>query len=183
VRKRASRAQALQNNCMEPKTLQNPFAAESEISIDTEGVWFYRGTEITRRETIRLFYKNLIQDPSGRYFIEIGPQRYPVAVGDTAFVVRSIARVGTDSHERIQLFLSDDTEEELNPGTLRIGAGNIPYCSIRNGGFVARFSKAAYYRLAEHIIYDSIHDKFCLPLNGQSFYLHTSREFNPPLKS
>jgi hypothetical protein len=70
--------------------MMDTLVPESDIRIDAEGVWFYRGAEMTRREIITLFYQNLRQDDSGRYFIEIGPQQYPVDVEDTAYVVWSI---------------------------------------------------------------------------------------------
>jgi uncharacterized protein len=150
-----------------------PLIAGRDIRIDREGMWFYRGVEMIRREIVRLFYQNLIQDTSGRYFIEIGPQRCAVEVEDTAFVVWSIrySDGNENAGESIYLILSDDSIEKLNPETLRIGENDIPYCSVRDGRFKARFSKSGYYQLAEHIDYDPIHDRFSLSLNKQSHYL------------
>jgi hypothetical protein len=145
----------------------------SDIRIDREGVWFYRGMEMQRRDIIALFYRHLVQDESGRYFIEISPQRYPVDADDTAYVVWAAWRTfrGNQSEECICLALSDDSVEPLDPGTLRIGSNNIPYCRVRDGRFEARFSRSSYYELAEHIQYDPLRDAYYISLNRQAHYL------------
>jgi hypothetical protein len=146
---------------------------ESDIRIDAEGVWSYRGAEMIRREIIRLFYQHLRQDDSGGCFIEIGQQRYPVYVEDTAFVVWALswAENRDGEEECAYLLLSDESIEKLNPGTLRIAENNIPYCRVRNGGFEARFSRSSYYRLAERVQYDFIINAHVISLNGQTYRL------------
>jgi hypothetical protein len=145
----------------------------SDLRIDREGLWYYRGVVMTRREIIRLFYRNLIRDESGRYSIKIGTQNYPVDVEDTAYVVWSVRYSGKTENavEYIDLLLSDDGTEQLDPGTLTIGANNIPYCRVLNGRFEARFSKSAYYALAQHIHYNSQLDRYYLLLNNSSYYI------------
>jgi len=145
----------------------------SDLHIDREGLWYYRGSEMTRREIIRLFYRNLIRDDSGRYSIKIGTQNYPVDVEDTAYVVWSVrySREAKNTGEYFDLLLSDDGIERLDPGTLTIGADNIPYCRVLNGRFEARFSKSAYYALAEYIHYDPRLDSYYLLLNNRSYFI------------
>jgi len=144
----------------------------SNIRIDTEGRWFYRGMEMTRRDVVRLFYKNLIQGTSGEYLIKIGPQLCPVEVEDAPYVVWSTRYAEkNDTLEYIDLLLSDDRVERLDPATLWIGRDNIPYCRILTGRFTARFSKSSYYQIADHFSYDSRQESYCLTLNGRSYYL------------
>jgi hypothetical protein len=147
--------------------------AGSDLRIDREGLWYYRGAEMTRREIIRLFYRNLTRDESGKYFIKIGTQNYPVDVEDTAYVIWSVRYSGKSKNagEYIDLLLSDDSTERLDPGTLTIGADNIPYCRVLNGRFEARFSKSANYALAECIRYNSQTDSYYLLLNNSSYYI------------
>jgi len=136
----------------------------SDIRIDKEGLWFYRGMEMSRRDIIRLFYRHLQQDASGGYLIEIGRQRYPVDVEDTAYAVwaayRTESRNGIE--ESICLVLSDDSIESLDSSTLRIGKDNIPYCRVKNRRFDARFSRPSYYQLAEYVQYDPSRDAYFL---------------------
>jgi hypothetical protein len=145
----------------------------SDLRIDREGLWYCRGAEMTRREIIRLFYRNLIRDESGRYSIKIGTQNYPVDVEDTAYVVWNVrySKKAKNAGECIDLLLSDDGIERLDPGTLTIGADNIPYCRVLNGRFEARFSRSAYYALAEYIHYDPRLDSYYLLLNNSSYYI------------
>ena len=61
------------------------------IRIDKNGVWYYKGAEMFRREIVNFFYQNLRQDESGRYLIELPNDRCYLEVEDAPFVVsRSI---------------------------------------------------------------------------------------------
>ena len=145
------------------------------IRIDKDGVWFYQGAEMFRRDIVNFFYENLQQDATGRYVIQLpgedGDHCF-VDVEDTAFVVKSVH--GQDNSqeaaERLEIFLSDEKMETLDPRTLRIGPDNVVYCTVRNGAFDARFSRSAYYQLAEHIEHDDEKDAFFLMLKDQRFY-------------
>ncbi|MDD5170226.1 MAG: DUF1285 domain-containing protein [Syntrophales bacterium] len=145
-----------------------------DIKIDKEGIWYFRGEEMFRREIVNFFYQNIKLDAAGRYLImlpgENGDRCY-IDVEDTAFVVKRVefGLCNDNSLAAIEIGLSDDTIELLDPKTLRIGQDNVVYCTVRNGMFKARFSRAAYYQLAEHIEYDSERDLFFLRLKDQRF--------------
>jgi hypothetical protein len=145
----------------------------SDIRIDEEGMWFYRGVEMSRTDIVKLFCRHLAQDISGCYFIEIGKQRYQVEVDDTAYVVQSVdwGDGGPETGECVYLLLSDSTIETLDPRTLRINKDNILYCRIRNRHFDARFSRSSYYRFAERLKHDPLKDAFFILLNGQRHYI------------
>jgi hypothetical protein len=150
-----------------------PRISYSDIYIDREGSWFYRGTEMIRHDIVRLFYQNLILDEKSGYFIRIGQQSYPVRVEDTAYIVQSVrySKEENSKEECIYILLSDNRIERLDPGTVRIGKNDILYCRVREGRFEARFSKPAYYQLAEHINYNSELDSFYLLLNDRFYYI------------
>jgi uncharacterized protein len=140
----------------------------SDIRIDREGVWFYKGTEMSRRDIINYFYQHLLRDESG-YFIQVGHQRCRVDVEDTAYVVRAVywTGVGNNLEENARLLLSDDSIEELDPETLRIGQENILYCGVKARRFDARFSTSSYHHLAENIRYDALNDSYFIELKGR----------------
>jgi hypothetical protein len=122
------------------------------IFIDKEGRWFHKGLEMVRREIIQLFYQHMETDSAGRYVIHLASQKCYVDVEDTAFVVWSAAlQGGEQGYERFLIWLSDDTQEALNLDTLYVGEENVLYCRVKAGRFPARFQRAAYYQLAEHI--------------------------------
>jgi hypothetical protein len=147
----------------------------NEIRIGLDGTWYYRGVEMSRRDIVRLFYRNLRQDASGGYFIEMGSQPYRVEVEDTAYVVRTFywSGWGKETEKCVRLLLSDDSVEELDPATLRIGRQNVLYCRVKSGCFDARFSTSSYYRFAENVEYNPLRDLYCISLNGKCWELGT----------
>lgn len=142
-----------------------------DIRIDREGVWYYRGAEMFRKDILRLFYENLNKDAEGRYVIEMGNEKCFLDVEDTPFIVRAVFRVGSADigDEGILLRLIDDTEEMLDPATLHIGKDHVLYCRIRSGEHRARFSRPGYYELAGTFEYDPERKRFYLPLNGKNY--------------
>ena len=140
------------------------------IFINKDGKWFYKGAEMLHRDIIREFYSGLSTDSYGHYIITLGEEQCYVEVEDTPFVVTRVElSSGKGDDDRLSLFLTDDTVEKLDPGTLRVGDNNVLYCSIRGNRFTARFSRAAYYQLADHIKEEG--DKFYLPLNNKKYFL------------
>ena len=139
------------------------------IHIDKEGRWFHKGVEMIRREFVRSFYQQMELDDAGRYIIFWGGKHCYVDVVDTAFVVKRLSYLSEESGKRARFMvsLSDDTEEELIPGTLYLGEENVLYCRVKGGDFPARFNRAAYYQLAAHIEEEG--GDFVLPVNGKKF--------------
>jgi hypothetical protein len=41
----------------------------------------------------------------------------------------------------------DGTETDVDPATLRLSAGDVPYCAVKGGAFEARLSRAAAFQL------------------------------------
>jgi hypothetical protein len=144
-----------------------------DIRIDKDGVWYYKGAEMFRKEIVNFFYQNLKRDESGQYLIELENDRCYLDVEDTPFVIRSVHRALSekDGKATLYLLLSDETVEPLNPETLRIGNDNVLYCTIKNDRFDARFSRASYYQLANDIEYDDCQDIFFIYIDGRRFYI------------
>ena len=141
------------------------------IYIDKEGRWFHKGIEMIRREFIQFFYQHMEIDSQGRYVIDWGGDRCYVEVEDTPFLVRRTVFRSKDqaNNERFILFLSDDSQEDLSPDTLFVGNENILYCKVNDRTFPARFDRAAYYQLAEHIVEEN--NDYFLPLNGEKYII------------
>jgi hypothetical protein len=145
------------------------------IYIDKEGRWYHDGIEMIHRDFVRLFYQHMEIDHRGRYIITWKGQQCYVEVEDTAFVIRRVAYQEGDNQglARFILSLSDDTQETLLADTVFIGEGNVIYCSVKEGTFPARFSRAAYYQLAQYIEEDS--GEYYLPLNGKRYEIRVRR--------
>lgn len=145
------------------------------IRIDKEGVWYYQGAKMFRKDILKLFFENLKKDELGRYLIEFRGDKCLIEVEDTPFVVKAADRDNREDRENesIEILLSDFTSEKLNPSTLRVGMDNVLYCSIKDRKFEARFSRSSYYQIAEFIKYDEDKDAYFVPLNGQIHYIET----------
>jgi hypothetical protein len=144
-----------------------------DIAIDKDGVWSYRGTEMFRKDIVQLLYRHLKQDEDERYLVEIGEDRAYVDVEDTPYVVQSVTCIFMDGKGKdvIRLHMPDDSIDELDPSTLRIGADNALYGIMAGLGFEARFSRSSYYQLAKDIEFDAGQDKFYICLNSHRYYI------------
>lgn len=147
-----------------------------DIRIDKEGVWYFRGAEMFRREIVNFFYAHLRLDENGAYLIELPGEngdRCQVEVEDTAFVIKAVFETHKPENggKSLILLLSDDTEELLEPETLHVGPDNVLYCTVREGRFKARFTRAGYYQMAEHIEYDEKDDTYFVALKDRRYYI------------
>src|SRR6185436_5871717 len=111
---------------------------------------------------------NLRRDAQG-YFIQTRV-RIPVEVEDVPWVVTRVERAG----ERLHAVLNDGSEEDIDPGTLRLGAGDVPYCAVKGAGsadpptvFEARFNRAAAFQLLGMADYDESSGRGTLRLAGR----------------
>lgn len=117
------------------------------LRIDLDGDWHDDDVEVTHPGVLANLRAGLRRDAEG-YFIQTRV-RIPVAVADAPFVVTRFERGG----EGFVVHLNDGTRETVDPATLRVGPGDVPYCAVKDGRFEARFNRAAAYQLwalAEH---------------------------------
>lgn len=144
------------------------------IFIDREGVWYFGGAEMQRKDIVQYFYKHLKRDREGQYRIEIENDRCMVFVEDAPYIVTGVdIGVCHLSHRPyIDLSLNDGSNEGLSlDAPLRIGKENILYCNVKEGEHEARFSRAAYYQFCRHIDYDVQTGSYRLVLNRMSYPL------------
>lgn len=143
---------------------------ENDIRIDKDGIWYYRGAHMFRKDILCIFFEHLKQDDGGRYFIELNGEVCGLEVEDTAFVVTAVygAR-NACGLEELEITLSDDTRERLDAATLTVGRDNVLYCRVKNNRFPARFTRKSYYQLAEFIEPDGDENEFCVVFDGRKY--------------
>jgi hypothetical protein len=149
---------------------------QSDIKIDKDGIWYYRGAHMFRKDILCVFFQHLKIDESGRYFVELNEEIYYLDVEDTAFVVTAVYKTKEPSngHEMIDVLLSDDCVETLDLNSLSVGRDNVMYCRIRNGVFKARFTRNSYYQLAEFIEPEGETGPFFIRVNNEKFFIKNS---------
>jgi len=139
------------------------------IHVDEEGDWYHEGNRIIRESILEVLFEGLRVGPDGNYLIEWNRTVCALDVADTVFVVARVDRTRSEDtdQESIRLtFRHLSHAEPLDPTTLRVGKDNVLYCQVRAGRFPARFSRPAYYQLAEWIQEDAGSGLFYLELDG-----------------
>jgi uncharacterized protein len=115
--------------------------SRSGLSIDEEGRFLHRGEPITHARTLEVLWRSLEPAPGGRWLVRVGRESGYVSVAETPYVVRGLAQRGPPDAVPV-LFLSDGSEEALDPATLRTGPDGVLRCTLRRGA-PARFGRAA----------------------------------------
>lgn len=135
------------------------------LRIDVDGDWFDDDVKITHAGILANLRSTLRHDAQG-YFIQTRV-RIPVEVEDAPFVVARIERRG----ETLHAFLTDGTDADVDPATLRVGPDDVPYCAVKGGAFEARLSRAAAFQLLGLADYDESTGRGALRLGGRDYPL------------
>lgn len=139
------------------------------IFIDKEGRMWHEGAEMIHPGINELLLEHLALEGE-TYVIEFRGQRCFVEVEDTALVVQRVVGQGEEP-DGLSLTTSDGRTEELNPALLWITDENVIYTKVREGSLPARFTRQAYYQLAEYIV--EADQGFALKLGGKLHHLVT----------
>ena len=130
------------------------------ISFRKDGAW-YADEERIRNSRIQLLFSRSLRrdDRAGapalpRYtgwLLDVGVDRQPVTVEDTPLVVSGL---DGDPDEGFTIRTNDGESGPLDCDTLRIGEGEVLYCTVDRGDrglLPARFLRPAYYRIARFV--------------------------------
>jgi hypothetical protein len=135
------------------------------LRVDVDGEWWDDDVQITHPGVVANLRGNLRRDADG-YFIQTRV-RIPVQVADAPFMVTRIERRGDALHA----WLNDGAEQDVDPATLRIGPGDVPYGAVKDGAFEARLSRAATFQLLALAEYDERSGRGTLRLGGREYAL------------
>lgn len=143
------------------------------IRVDRDGVWYYQGAEIIRKDILEMFYRSMEMDKQGRYLIKMGEEVCFLEVEDTPWIVKEVSFIA-GSGERPSAFyirLSDNSVEDLNLKEIWIGDKNVLYCKVKSGRFRARFSRPAYYEFSRYIQDDENTHRYFVSFNGKNYVI------------
>jgi hypothetical protein len=153
-----------------PELMQN--IQSSEIFVDEEGDWFNEGIAISREDIVQFFLENVQELPDGSYLIVWGDCRCTVRVADSPFLVSRVDLSGGmgEGPDQVLLKLKHLPQPViLDPQTLFSGSNNVLYCRVHESKHRARFSRPAYYQLAQWIDEDPETEGFCLKVGENRF--------------
>ncbi len=123
-----------------------PFTRETTIRVDAQGNFHHDGRPVTHPGLARAFASWIEVDPeTGRYILKNSINWAFVTVDDAPLVARA-ARIEGDG---LVLELSDGTSERLDPATLRLEPGDVPYVDVRGGKLPARLLPGAAFVLLD----------------------------------
>lgn len=123
-----------------------------DIRIDRSGVWYYRGSQIRRKELVCLFGSVLHRDEEGRYWLITPTEMGPVEVEDAPFLAVELYACGEGRAQVLSLRSNVDevvTVDDDHP--LRVDhdpqtGEPSPYLHLHEG-VEARLTRSVFYEL------------------------------------
>jgi hypothetical protein len=113
---------------------------ESSIVLDAQGRFHHEGVRVEHPGLARAFASWIARHPDdGRFILNNGYDWSYFQVEDVPYFVLSLREHGG----ALQLLLSDGSESNLEPGSLRLGAEGALYASVKDDEFQARFTQGA----------------------------------------
>jgi len=127
--------------------LSNLKEFSENLILNREGEWFHDGQLITHERTIALLFKSLYRNGKG-YFLKGERVPIPVVVEGTPFFIEKMQK----KKSRFSIFLSDGSEEVLNPSTIYFTEEGSPNCLVKEGTMSARLTRKVYYQLTKSLV-------------------------------
>lgn len=123
-----------------------------DMRIDRDGVWYYHGSPIRRKELMCLFASVLTRDQDGRYWLVTPTEIGLVRVEDAPFLAVELFNAGSGREQVISLrtnvdeIVTVDEEHSLHVTTNPDTGEPSPYIRVREG-IEARIARSVYYEL------------------------------------
>ncbi|MCI0454109.1 MAG: DUF1285 domain-containing protein [Candidatus Dadabacteria bacterium] len=139
--------------------------------MDKEGTLFFERNEIGDPWVYRFFLRSLKQGDDGRFLVICENEHCYIEAEDVPYVINDISVTESEKEEisQIELLFRGGYKEALDPSTLHIGKGNVLYCRVRKGRFIARFNRRSYYRMVNFISYNDKTGEFLINVNGRPY--------------
>jgi uncharacterized protein len=144
------------------------------IFVSKEGKWYHDGAEIIHRPIFLWMIQSLEKTEDGLFIVHLNNQKCFLEVEDTPLVVQKVDLIqeGPEKIAHIRLSLNDESQEILDPKTLKISSESVLYCTVKNNQFPARFLRPAYYQIAENITENET-GGFVLLINDRRYPIQT----------
>ncbi len=128
---------------MDPASFMQGLTRETAIRRDALGRWFHDGQPLEHPNLERAFDRWVERAEDGRYCLKNDINWAYIALEGAPFFVRTVQLLP----DGVDLCLSDDRTERLDPSSLREGPDGALYCEVRGGTLPARFDRHAMQQL------------------------------------
>jgi len=124
-----------------------------DMRIARDGIWFYRGSPISRMALVKLFASVLRRERDGTYWLVTPAERGRVTVEDVPFIAVAVEREGEGREQRLIFrtnldeIVTADADHPLRVETAADGAP-APYILVRPG-LEAKLARPVFYELVE----------------------------------
>ena len=125
-----------------------------DIRINSEGLWFYHGSPIGRKELVKLFSSVLSLDKNGRYWLTTPAEKGEIIVEDVPFQAVEMTVDGINESQKLtfrtnidEMVVADEIHSlriEIDPKTEEPS----PYVMVRDG-LEARLTRAIFYQMVD----------------------------------
>jgi hypothetical protein len=125
-----------------------------DIRIDRDGLWFYHGSPIGRKELVKLFSSVLNRDKDGKYWLITPAEKGEIVVEDVPFQAVEMAVEGKLEHQNLTFRTNIDEivmADESHPIRIETDSQTgepSPYVMVRDG-LEARLTRAVFYQLVD----------------------------------
>ena len=154
-----------------------------DIKINSDGLWFYHGSPIGRKEIVKLFASVLSLDKNGKYWLTTPAEKGEIIVEDVPFQAVEMNVQGEDESQILSFRTNID--EIIIAGhthSIRIETNPItdepsPYIMVRDG-LEARLTRAVFYQMVDlgvEMIVETAQEKDIF--KEQVFGVWSSRQF------
>jgi hypothetical protein len=133
-------------------TAGQTLCGDLDIKINSDGLWFYHGSPIGRKEIVKLFASILSRDKEGRYWLTTPAEKGEVIVDDVPFQAVEMDIEGKNTTQ-ILIFRTNvdeiviaDASHPIRVETNSKTGEPSPYIMVRDG-LEARLTRAVFYQM------------------------------------
>ncbi|MFP6711584.1 MAG: DUF1285 domain-containing protein [Rhodospirillales bacterium] len=125
-----------------------------DIRIDRDGLWFYHGSPIGRKELVKLFSSVLNRDKDGKYWLITPAEKGEIVVEDVPFQAVELTVEGELKHQNLTFRTNIDEivmADEAHPIRIETDSQTgepSPYIMVRDG-LEARLTRAVFYQMVD----------------------------------
>ena len=127
---------------------------ELDIRIDRDGLWFYHGSPIGRKELVKLFASVLDRDENGRYWLNTPAEKGEITVEDVPFQAVEMTVEGKKEAQKLTFRTNVDDiviADEAHPIRIENDPDSgepSPYIMVRDN-LEARLTRSVFYQLVD----------------------------------